>query len=143
MSNAKTKTPRARRTAGQVRRGRVTAVASGLVTVRVGRGATASDIACEVLHPPQGAPAGMNVGDAVIVMLPDGDEPGCVLGRPGPYRRPDDEVVVIEALRELVLKCGSATITLRHDGKLLMRGEDVATVARRRNRIKGGSVDIN
>ena len=55
----------------------------------------------------------------------------------------DGERQVIEATRELVLRCGEASITLRSDGSVKIRGRDVTSWARRRQRIRGGSVSIN
>lgn len=50
---------------------------------------------------------------------------------------------VIEAEHELVLRCGSAAITLRSDGTVRITGRDITSWARRRQRIRGGSVAIN
>lgn len=50
---------------------------------------------------------------------------------------------VIEAEHELVLRCGSAAITLRSDGTVRITGRDITSWARRRHRIRGGSVAIN
>jgi hypothetical protein len=50
---------------------------------------------------------------------------------------------VIEAREELVLRCGDATISLRADGTIKILGRDVTSWARRRQRIRGGSVAIN
>lgn len=55
---------------------------------------------------------------------------------------PPDEIV-IEAGKRFVLKCGEARIEFREDGRLLIRGTDVVSSAKRTNRIKGGSVAIN
>jgi hypothetical protein len=55
----------------------------------------------------------------------------------------DGKRVVIEGEQEVVLKCGEASITLRRDGKLILRGAYVETHAKGVNRIKGGSVKIN
>ena len=55
----------------------------------------------------------------------------------------DGERQVIEATRELTLRCGEASITLRSDGSVKIRGRDVTSWARRRQRIRGGSVSIN
>jgi hypothetical protein len=55
----------------------------------------------------------------------------------------DGERRVIEASRELTLRCGEASITLRGDGSITIRGRDVTSSARRRQRIRGGSVSIN
>jgi hypothetical protein len=57
--------------------------------------------------------------------------------------RLDGERVVLEGKREIVLKCGDASITLRRDGKMVLRGAYIETYARGVNRIKGGSVKIN
>ncbi|WP_146155944.1 DUF6484 domain-containing protein [Enhygromyxa salina] len=50
---------------------------------------------------------------------------------------------VIEAREELVLRCGDAAITLRADGTVRVIGRDITSWARRRHRIRGGSVAIN
>lgn len=55
----------------------------------------------------------------------------------------DGERVVLSAEREIVLRCGAASLTLRRDGKVLIRGAYVETHSRGVNRIKGGSVKIN
>lgn len=57
--------------------------------------------------------------------------------------RLDGERIVLEGKHEVVLKCGEASITLRRDGKMVLRGTYVETYARGVNRIKGGSVKIN
>ncbi|MCH9686221.1 MAG: hypothetical protein K0V04_32610 [Deltaproteobacteria bacterium] len=51
--------------------------------------------------------------------------------------------VEIEADQELVLRCGKASITLRRDGRVHVRGTYVETRSKGVNRIKGGSVQIN
>lgn len=55
----------------------------------------------------------------------------------------DGEHEVIEASKELVLRCGKASITLRSDGTVKIQGRDITSWARRRQRIRGGSVNIN
>ena len=63
---------------------------------------------------------------------------------PPPFEaRLDGERLVLEGKREIVLKCGEASITLRRDGKVVLRGAYVETYAKGVNRIKGGSVKIN
>lgn len=51
--------------------------------------------------------------------------------------------VEIRAGETLRLRCGEASITLRRDGKVVVRGVQVETRARGLNRIKGGAVRIN
>ena len=50
---------------------------------------------------------------------------------------------VLEAADEVVLRCGEASITLRRNGRVVIRGAQVETRARGTNRIKGGTVKIN
>ena len=54
----------------------------------------------------------------------------------------DGKRVTFDAKEELILCCGDASIALRN-GKIIIRGKDVMSSARRRNKIKGGSVLIN
>ncbi len=55
----------------------------------------------------------------------------------------DGQRVVIEGRDEVVLRCGQASITLRRNGKVVIRGVYVETHAAGVNRIKGGSVQVN
>ncbi|HKO51799.1 MAG TPA: DUF6484 domain-containing protein [Polyangiaceae bacterium] len=55
----------------------------------------------------------------------------------------DGKRVRITAEDEIVLECGEASITLRRNGRLIIRGAYVETRARGTNRIKGGNVRIN
>jgi hypothetical protein len=51
--------------------------------------------------------------------------------------------IVVEADEELTLQCGDASIQIRRDGKILIRGEHILSRAKGTQRIKGGSVAIN
>jgi hypothetical protein len=119
---------------------------SGEIVVRVPRASIS--VPCDFLEPLGQANPVLRVGDEVLVLLPEGDqERGCVLGRVGKYRtgasaQPQDHVV-IEAGETLSLKCGESSVDLRKDGKLMIRGNDVLSRAKRTQRIKGGSVAIN
>jgi hypothetical protein len=57
--------------------------------------------------------------------------------------RVDGQRITIEGRDEIVLRCGEASITLRRNGRLVIRGVYVEARARGTNRIKGGSVLIN
>lgn len=57
--------------------------------------------------------------------------------------RIDGQRLMLEAREELELRCGDASITLRRDGLVLVRGVDLVSHARARNRIRGASVQIN
>ncbi|MCY1033914.1 DUF6484 domain-containing protein [Corallococcus sp. BB11-1] len=67
---------------------------------------------------------------------------------PEPARVPteahvDGKRVVIEGQDEIVLKCGEASITLRRNGKVIVKGTYLESRATGTHRIKGGSVEIN
>jgi hypothetical protein len=55
----------------------------------------------------------------------------------------DDESLVFRANKEVVLRCGKASITLTRAGKVLIRGAYLLSRSSGVNRIKGGSVQIN
>ncbi|AKQ69798.1 hypothetical protein A176_006710 [Myxococcus hansupus] len=67
---------------------------------------------------------------------------------PEPVLRPteahvDGKRVVIEGQDEVVLKCGEASITLRRNGKVIVKGTYLESRATGTHRIKGGTVEIN
>jgi hypothetical protein len=51
--------------------------------------------------------------------------------------------VVVDAERDLVLRCGKASITLTRAGKIVIRGEYLLSRATGVHRIQGGAVEIN
>jgi Domain of unknown function (DUF6484) len=57
--------------------------------------------------------------------------------------RVDGRRVVLRGEEEIVLRCGAASITLCKDGRLIVRGTEVISHARGRNRITGGVIHIN
>ena len=69
---------------------------------------------------------------------PAEEEPACVLEADVDGRR-----VKIVAKDEIVLECGQASITLRRNGKVIVRGTYVETHSTGTNRVKGGQVRIN
>lgn len=66
-----------------------------------------------------------------------------VQSRPSMEARVDGRRVVIEGQDEIVLKCGEASITLRRNGKVIVKGTNLESKATGTHRIKGGSVEIN
>jgi hypothetical protein len=68
------------------------------------------------------------------------------LGPPGPQRFQatiDDQRLELTAEREIVLRCGKASITLTRAGKILLRGTYLFSRSTGVNKIKGGSVQLN
>jgi len=55
----------------------------------------------------------------------------------------DGKRMVVSARHELVLRCGDASITLDHDGRITIRGTQVISHSEGVNRIRGGSVQLN
>jgi hypothetical protein len=55
----------------------------------------------------------------------------------------DGRRVRIEGQDEIVFQCGKASVTLRRNGKVIIRGTHVETQSDGTNRIKGGQVRIN
>jgi hypothetical protein len=51
--------------------------------------------------------------------------------------------VAVVAENELSLRCGKASITMKGDGTVAIRGTNVISRASHTNRIRGGNVQIN
>jgi len=112
-------------------------------------------IECELLYTSEAPALALGTGDSVLVWLSNGMSPtGVILGRIGPWSAPTPAPVhereldvpdelVIEAKESLTLRVGDGSITLRADGKILIKGKDLVSHAQRMNRIKGGAVSIN
>jgi hypothetical protein len=138
----------------------------GLILVRP----TASDslVRAYFLRTTQAAPPRLQTGDKVLFAV-DADE-GCgfVLGLVESYAAPAEtssvapsrtvelslsesadkvrlngKKIYIEAGEEIQLTCGGGTILIDRRGKIVVRGTEVVSRARGKNKIKGASVDIN
>jgi hypothetical protein len=77
---------------------------------------------------------------------------GVIEASPRPARGPgaaiaqaqvDDERRVIEAEREVVLRCGNASITLTRAGKVLIQGTYVLSRSTGYNKLKGAAIELN
>ena len=106
-------------------------------------------LACDVLQTGE-SPLRLTEGDSVLLWCSDDtEERGIVLGRVGlPQAQDQDEddvpeELVLRAGQRLVLSCGEASITLREDGKVLVKGKNIVTHAKKLNRLRGGAVAIN
>lgn len=110
--------------------------------------ADGSRVACDWLMSAANAAVSLACGDELLVLpMSQGHRP-VVLGVIGCYEAPivsaaPDPHVVIEATESLTLKCGDASIDLRADGKVMIRGEDVLVRAKGTQRIRAGTVSIN
>jgi hypothetical protein len=144
----------------QISRATVVGSAGGRLVVEYHDG-DAVRVECALLHVSAEAPAVPAIGDAVLVWVEPGPaHRGVILGRimehgragaegsttdraDGEDAQPLPDTLVLEARRSLTLRVGDGSITIRHDGKILIKGKDLVSHAQRINRIKGGSVAIN
>ena len=55
----------------------------------------------------------------------------------------DGEKLVLEARREMTLRCGKASITMTADGRVTIRGTQVLSRSDGPNRVQGASVQLN
>ena len=55
----------------------------------------------------------------------------------------DGKRVAIEGADEVEIRCGEASITLRRNGKIIIKGTYVESAAKGGNRVKGGAIKIN
>lgn len=91
----------------------------------------------------------LGVGREVVLFFEDGDPARpLILGALQDTHSPvqaeiDGERLVLSAKREIVLRCGEASITLTAAGKVLIRGNYLLSRSSGANRIKGAAVEIN
>jgi hypothetical protein len=55
----------------------------------------------------------------------------------------DGDRLIVAAKDQLVLRCGSASITLTKEGRIVLRGTHLSSDSTGVNRIKGGSIQLN
>jgi len=55
----------------------------------------------------------------------------------------DDNTTVISSEKEILIRCGEASIHLKKDGKIIIKGKDILSRARRNHDIKGGMINLN
>jgi hypothetical protein len=116
--------------------------ADGLIEVRP-LDPDADRVLCELVLGPDGAPW-LTPGIRVLVAPPPGDlEYATIIGRIGRASQAKPREINLEAGEQITLRCGKGSVTLRADGKVIVKGVEIVSTAQRRNRVKGGSVDIN
>jgi hypothetical protein len=82
--------------------------------------------------------------DAVLVVAPETlSGRGVVVGRIVPYASAPTRTLALQAGESLSLRCGDASIDLRSDGKVMIRGDDVLVRAKGTHRIRAGTVSVN
>lgn len=100
---------------------------------------------------------GAHIGRKVLLLFENGDVALPIItglvNQPNQWPRPDrpaqvevhadGERLIVGATEQLVLRCGTASITLTSEGKVLIRGNFISSRSTGVNRIKGGSVQLN
>ena len=99
-----------------------------------------------------------DVGSEVALLFEDGrhDSPliiGCIMN---PVRQPadkraemplvatdDNAPIVIQSKRALEFRCGKASMVMKADGTVTIRGTQILTRAERSNRVQGATVLLN
>ncbi|OLD92125.1 MAG: hypothetical protein AUG84_02130 [Chloroflexi bacterium 13_1_20CM_4_66_7] len=143
---------------GSLLRGVVSAIVDDGFLVRVRHGDTENLVSADLLCS-SNSPVQLRVNDSVLCWIESDGRQGVILGRVGGDASPSAEVahsgsrepiapeppdtLVLEAVRSLTLRVGDGSITIREDGKILIKGKDLVSHATRLNRIKGGAVQIN
>ncbi len=94
----------------------------------------------EVVEPQPQEPQSPGPAAAGVVTTAPGDRSGAA---PFIEADVDGKRVRVTAQDEIVLQCGSASVTLRRNGRVVIRGTYVETHSEGTNRIKGGQVQIN
>jgi hypothetical protein len=81
------------------------------------------------------------------VLAPEGPVPqgpfGAKAGSLPECARVDGKRVLVEGQDEIVFRCGKASITLRRNGKVVIRGTRIESVSRGLQRVLGAAVEIN
>jgi hypothetical protein len=91
-------------------------------------------------------------GDSVLLVFDDGDPTRPIIigivrdrfetNQPQRLRMTAREILV-EGAEEVSIRCGESSLTLRKDGKTMLKGREVLSRASRTNRIRGATVQVN
>lgn len=103
------------------------------------------EVVCELLQTGDIASLLLAPKDRVLIWQAEPRGPrGVVLGRIGlSHAQGAPDELVLEATKSLTLRVGDGSITIRGDGRILIKGKDLVSHAQRMNRVRGGAVAIN
>jgi hypothetical protein len=142
------------RASSGVVRGIVSGLGGDAITVVIDLHEEAREISCDLLDAALRPGDRLTVGDRILVWADAAAGRGVVVGRivtpelevttEGPIARPPQaDELILDATERITLRVGDGSIEIRGDGKILLKGTDLVSHAKRINRIKGGSVSIN
>ncbi len=55
----------------------------------------------------------------------------------------DGERIIFDAKKEIVLRCGEGSVTIKTDGRIIIKGTNLLSRSKGLNRIRGAAVNIN
>lgn len=116
-----------------------------------------SPVACDFLRTSSAPLPLLSTGDHVLCAIETVSTHGYVMGVIQPYnqvevananRNAAQEIyphaqIKFNAEEKIILQCGSSSLTLEKEGKVIILGETITSRARGTHKIKGGSVQIN
>jgi hypothetical protein len=116
--------------------------------------------ACRFLQIGVGVPS-LIIGDEILFLLNEGDTDGYVIGAirkplsvpsnqehnsktiPFDNQLQDCYELRFDAKERIELRCGTSSITLQRNGKIILKGVEILSRAAKQNKIKGAVVRIN
>lgn len=84
--------------------------------------------------------------EPVLLLFENGDQRlPIIVGVPrfGARRRAPKRQLVFEAGEEITIACGNSSITLRRDGRVVIKGTELVSRASGTNKIRGATVQLN
>ena len=84
--------------------------------------------------------------EPVLLLFENGDRRlPVIVGilRGGARRREPRRTLAFEAAEEITIACGKSSITLRRDGRVVIKGTELVSRASGTNKIRGSAVQIN
>ena len=84
--------------------------------------------------------------EPVLLLFENGDRSLPVIAglmRENAGRRQPKRQLVFEAAEEIVIACGKSSITLRRDGRVVIKGTELVSRASGSNKVRGAVVQIN
>lgn len=129
--------------------GKLVAIEAGRPTVEFDAGQGLCRMPARVLQDMAPGGEAWLVGQTVLMMLAQGDAAlPIIVGRvgetlPQPSVDMNADELNFEGREQVVLRCGEASITLKADGQVLIKGSRLLSRASESNKIRGATVLIN
>jgi hypothetical protein len=113
------------------------------IFARIGVALTREDVGCEVAVLFENGDPRRPLVMGIVRPWPLQSEEEQAMPSPAQDLAIDGERLILTGRREIVLRCGKASITLTRAGKVIIRGAHLSSRSSGANRIKGGSVQLN